>query len=170
MNANLVNSVNSISEANTLNQDEIGKTDRFSIRQFLLDELRSQFGEISASMQRVATRLAAEVQRVCSKSDRIQTSGNIRGWQVSLARHRLKKCLSYYQLGSKRGRAELHSNLSVIVYRHIAPSRSHLGFSARYNLIEDFLQDFYTESLKAFRRENEVEEDYQPRTKLELAE
>jgi hypothetical protein len=32
------------------------------------------------------------------------------------------------------------------------------------------LQDFYTESLKAFRRENEVSANYQPRTRLELAE
>lgn len=74
------------------------------------------------------------------------------------------------QLGSQQGRVELHSNLSVMIYRHIAPPQKQLGFSARYNLIEDFLQEFYTESLRAFRRENEVAEDYQPRTKLELAE
>jgi hypothetical protein len=58
----------------------------------------------------------------------------------------------------------------VVVYRHIAPSQAQLGFSGRYNLIEDFLQDFYVESLKAFRRENDVPEDYQPRTQFELAE
>jgi hypothetical protein len=37
-------------------------------------------------------------------------------------------------------------------------------------LIEDFLQDFYAESLKAFRRENQLETDYTPRTQIELAE
>jgi hypothetical protein len=57
-----------------------------------------------------------------------------------------------------------------MIYRHIAPSHSQLSFSARYNLIEDFLQDFYAESLKAFRRENDVPIDYTPRTQLELAE
>ncbi len=45
-----------------------------------------------------------------------------------------------------------------------------LGFQARYSLIEDFLQSFYSESLKAFRRENELPDGYQPRTRLELAE
>jgi len=37
-------------------------------------------------------------------------------------------------------------------------------------LVEDFLQGFYTESIKAFRRENELSETFQPRTRLELAE
>jgi hypothetical protein len=57
-----------------------------------------------------------------------------------------------------------------MVYRYVAPSRMQLGFQARYNLIEDFLQGFYSESLKAFRRENELPDGYQPRTRLELAE
>jgi hypothetical protein len=57
-----------------------------------------------------------------------------------------------------------------MIYRHVAQAQAQLSFSARYNLIEDFLQDFYAESLKAFRRENEMAADYTPRTQLELAE
>jgi len=45
-----------------------------------------------------------------------------------------------------------------------------LNFQARYNMIEDFLQGFYIESLRAFRREHQVDATYQPRTQLELAE
>lgn len=70
----------------------------------------------------------------------------------------------------KKGRVELHSQLGAMVYRHVATPNSDLGFDARYNLIEDFLQAFYLEAIKAFRRENELAEDYTPRTQLELAE
>ncbi|NES85866.1 MAG: HetZ-related protein [Moorea sp. SIO2B7] len=141
-----------------------------SLQQVLQEELKAQVKTGSASVINVATRIAHEVERICDKSDRIQSSGQIQSWELSLARHRLNKCLTYYQLGSKQGRIELHSNLSVMVYRHIALSQAKLGFAGRYNLIEDFLQEFYTESLRAFRRENEVAPHYQPRTKLELAE
>lgn len=118
----------------------------------------------------VAARIAQEVERICLKSDRIQASGDVYAWQVSLGRHRLNKCLDYYRLGSRRGRAELHSILSTMVYRHIAPAKSNLNFQGRHTLIEDFLQSFYIESLKLFRRENELPEDYSPRTRLELSE
>jgi hypothetical protein len=57
-----------------------------------------------------------------------------------------------------------------MIYRHVAAPQSQLSFAARYNLIEDFLQDFYAESLKAFRRENQLDAHYTPRTQLELAE
>jgi hypothetical protein len=60
--------------------------------------------------------------------------------------------------------------LGSIIYRYVAPTRLQLGFQARYNLIEDFLQAFYGESLKAFRRENELGDSYQPQSRLELAE
>jgi hypothetical protein len=129
--------------------------------------------EVSASPEKIAaiaTRIAIEVDRICSKSDRIQKSGIGESWRIGLARHRVSKCLYYYQLGSRRGRIELHSHLSSIVYRYISLPQSQLGFQGRYALIEDFLQDFYTESLKAFRRENLLAEDYQPRSLLELAE
>ncbi|HBB35259.1 MAG TPA: hypothetical protein DDZ80_09495 [Cyanobacteria bacterium UBA8803] len=130
----------------------------------------SNSGGLPSRAQAVVQRIALEVERICTKSDRIQTSGQVHSWQLTLARHRLQKCLSYYNLGAKQGRVELHSTLSVMVYRHVAQPQSQLKFSARYNLIEDFLQDFYAESLKAFRRENQVDEDYTPRTQLELAE
>ncbi|AFY40654.1 hypothetical protein Lepto7376_4560 [[Leptolyngbya] sp. PCC 7376] len=127
--------------------------------------------ETSLKMIRaIATRMTIEVKRICEKSKRIQKSGEIKSWEKSLARHRINKCVGYYRLGSAQGRSELHSKLSVIVYRYIAPSRAQLGFAGRYNLIEDFMQDFYAESLKAFRRENDVPADYQPKTRLELAE
>jgi hypothetical protein len=36
--------------------------------------------------------------------------------------------------------------------------------------LEDFLQGFYIEALKAFRRENQVDADYSPKTRLQLSE
>lgn len=138
--------------------------------QILAQELKSEIKNLNGNAELLAGRIAAEVDRVCSKSGRIQASGQAQSWQLSLARHRLQKCLTYYQLGSRRGRVELHSTLGSMVYRYVAPSRMQLGFQARYTLIEDFLQGFYSESLKAFRRENALPEDYTPKTRLELAE
>ncbi|MGB3694580.1 MAG: HetZ-related protein [Spirulinaceae cyanobacterium] len=161
--------VNQFTDNNQFYPEVKPSNDQESLNQLIQEELLSQV-KSSSSVQEVATRITLEVTRVCNKSKRIQKSGEVRSWQLSLGRHRIGKCMTYYQLGSKQGRAELHSNLSVMVYRHIAPAKAQLGFSGRYTLIEDFLQDFYAESLKAFRRENEVTEDYQPRTKLQLAE
>ncbi|WP_421657361.1 HetZ-related protein [Leptothermofonsia sp. ETS-13] len=141
-----------------------------TLTQLLLRELRSEVKASANDVETLATRIATEVDRICHKSGRIQTSGKVRSWQLSLARHRLQKCLTYYQLGSRRGRLELHSTLGSMVYRYVAPTWMQLGFQARYSLIEDFLQGFYSESLKAFRRENELSDGYQPRTRLELAE
>lgn len=168
---------------NPLDHPEIFGTDTQSLIDLLLEEMRlalygSKQSNSSSSSPKplpsrakaVARRMVLEVQRICRKSDRIQTSGQVRSWQITLIRHRLHKCLGYYKLGSKQGRVDLHSTLSAMVYRHVAQPQSQLKFSARYNLIEDFLQDFYAESLKAFRRENEVDEDYTPRTQIELAE
>ncbi len=144
--------------------------DQQALIQMLSQELTAEIRNLNGSAVALASRIAAEVDRVCHKSGRILASGQAQSWQISLARHRLQKCLTYYQLGSRRGRVELHSTLGSMVYRYVAPSRMQLGFQARYNLIEDFLQGFYSESLKAFRRENELPDDYQPRTRLELAE
>jgi len=144
--------------------------DQAALIQMLSQELKAEIPTLNGNAETLAQRIAAEVDRVCQKSGRIQASGQAQSWQISLARHRLQKCLTYYQLGSRRGRVELHSTLGSMVYRYVAPSRLQLGFQARFNLIEDFLQSFYTESLKAFRRENELPENYQPRTRLELAE
>lgn len=141
-----------------------------SLEHLIYQEMLAVVSSASPSLRGVTRRIVQEVERVCEKSDRIQKSGQIETWQLSLGRHRLNKCLTYYKHGSQKGRIELHSNLSVIVYRYIAPAQSQLSFSGRYNLIEDFLQEFYAESLRAFRRENDVTEDYQPRTRLELAE
>jgi hypothetical protein len=148
----------------------VTESDNSVLKDMLYSELQRQIGGISSRAKAVLNRIALEVERICRKSNRIQTSGQIRSWQLTLARHRLQKCLSYYRLGSRQGRVELHSNLSVMIYRHVALPQSQLKFSARCNLIEDFLQDFYAESLKAFRRENPVPEDYSPRTQIELAE
>ena len=169
MSINTANYVNHSSACDN-RHPEVMEVASHYLQQHLMETLNSRLQSTSPSVKAVANRLALEVQRVCNKSKRIQTSGEVRHWQLSLGSHRLNKCLNYYELGSRQGRVELHSNLSVMIYRHIAPARKQLGFSARYNLIEDFLQEFYTESLRAFRRENEVPEDYQPRTKLELAE
>jgi hypothetical protein len=144
--------------------------DQAALIQMLAQEFREEVSHLNGSVESLAGRIATEVERVCQKSGRIQASGQAQSWQISLARHRLQKCINYYQLGSQRGRVELHSTLGSMVYRYVAPSRMQLGFQARYTLIEDFLQGFYTESLKAFRRENVLPETYQPRSRLELAE
>jgi hypothetical protein len=166
--ANLATSTPSLNRHVSAEQLQVPNGD--ALVQLLCKEMQVQVKTAPRCVQAVAKRIAKEVERICNKSSRIQTSGEIKSWLVTLARHRLQKCLRYYQLGSKKGRVELHSHLGAMVYRHIATSKSELGFEARYNLIEDFLQAFYLEAIKAFRRENELPEDYTPRTQLELAE
>ena len=144
--------------------------DTIALCELLKEELIHQVGSLPSCALSVLSRLVAEVERICHKSERIQKGGEIRSTQLTLARHRLSKCIEYYNLGSKQGRVELHSHLSVMIYRHVAPASSQLSFAARRHLIEDFLQDFYATSLKAFRRENELADDYTPRTRIELAE
>jgi len=140
------------------------------LSQILQAELEAELEKPNSLSPRVADRIAREVSRICDKSTRIQTSGEVNNWLLTLGRHRIKKCMHYYHLGSRRGRVELHSNLSTMVYRHIAPHKTPMGFQGRHALIEDFLQGFYIEVLKVFRRENEMAADYTPRTRLELAE
>jgi len=170
MKANLVDlpTSNPSFVVNNVAIEEFPATD--TLMQLLCQELQSQVKAGSGCIKAVAQRIAKEVKRICDKSSRIQTSGQVQSWQLTLAKHRLHKCLHYYQLGSRRGRVELHSSLGAMVYRHVTPSGTEYGFEARYNLIEDFLQAFYIEAIKAFRRENELAEDYQPRTQLQLAE
>ncbi|ALF53016.1 hypothetical protein ACX27_09395 [Nostoc piscinale CENA21] len=170
MKANLVNLPTSTPNFVVSNVaiEEFPPTD--TLIQLLCQEIQAQVKASSGCVKAVAQRIAKEVRRICDKSSRIQTSGQVQSWQLTLAKHRLHKCLHYYQLGSRRGRVELHSSLGAMVYRHVTPSGSEYGFDARYNLIEDFLQAFYIEAIKAFRRENELAEDYQPRTQLQLAE
>jgi hypothetical protein len=141
-----------------------------ALSELLKEELILQLGSLPSSALLVINRIVVEVKRICTKSERIQNGGDIRSWQITLARHRLSKCIEYYNLGSKQGRVELHSHLSVMIYRQVAPERAQLSFAARHLLIEDFLQDFYADSLKALRRENDLADNYTPRTRIELAE
>jgi hypothetical protein len=171
MKANLVNLPNSTPAFDgDISTEDLSDINSETLLQLLCQEMQSQVKASNGCVKAVTKRIAKEVERICDKSSRIQTSGQVRSWQITLARHRLQKCLRYYQLGSKQGRVELHSSLGAIVYRHVTVAGSELGFEARYNLIEDFLQAFYIEAIKAFRRENELAEDYTPRTQLQLAE
>ncbi|MEO0988713.1 MAG: hypothetical protein AAFY20_24720, partial [Cyanobacteria bacterium J06639_14] len=119
---------------------------------WLMGEFQKELPTKASSLKTVTYRFASEVDRICRMSNRIQSSGDVEQWQKSLARHRLNKCLHYFNLGSRQGRVELHSTLSAIAYRYIAPRQAQLGFEGRYTLLEDFLQGFYIEVLKAFRR------------------
>lgn len=141
-----------------------------AIFQLLLNELKLSTNASEQNCQDVAERISEEVSRICSESQRIQASGEVESWATTLARHRLQQCLHYYKLGSRRGRVELHSTLSAVVYRYITPPQTQSSYQARLTLIEDFLQGFYMEALNAFRRETQLPPDYQPRTLLELAE
>lgn len=136
----------------------------------LCKDLRDATRSSERGCRATADRLSAEVHRVCAQSQRIQATGEVSSWADTLANHRLNQCLKYYRLGSRQGRIELHSTLSAIIYRYIAPPQAQAGYQARLSLIDDFLQNFYLESLNAFRRENETVADFQPRTLLELAE
>jgi DNA-binding protein Fis len=140
------------------------------IFQLLFNELRVSTNASEQDCTQVAERLTQEVNRICTESKRIQASGEIGAWGITLAKHRLEQCLHYYKLGSRRGRIDLHSNLSAVVYRYITPPQTQASYQARLTLIEDFLQGFYIESLSACRRENQLPTTYQPKTLLQLAE
>lgn len=141
-----------------------------AIFQLLLNELKQATTASERNCREVADRLTQEVVRICSESKRIQASGEIQTWATTLAKHRLQQCLTYYRLGSRRGRAELHSNLSAVIYRYITPPQTQSSYQARLVLIEDFLQGFYMEALNAFRRESQLGASYTPRSTLELSE
>ncbi|MGB3291936.1 MAG: heterocyst differentiation protein HetZ [Phormidesmis sp.] len=136
----------------------------------LFQELSQATQASKQNCREVADRIACEVQRICIESQRIQNSGDVAGWADDLANHRLKQCLRYVSFGSSKGRLELHSSLSAIIYRYMTPPQVHASYQARISLIEDFLQNFYGESINAFRREHAVASDYRPRSLLELAE
>ncbi len=171
MKANVVNLPNSTPIFdNHVSTEEFSDSSSDTLIELLCEEMQAQVKATPKSVEALAKRIVIEVERICDKSSRIQTSGEIKSWQMTLGRHRMQKCLRYYQLGSKQGRVELHSNLGAMVYRHVTISGSELGFEARYSLIEDFLQAFYIEAIKAFRRENELPHDHTPRTQLQLAE
>lgn len=148
---------------------EIGQSVE-KIFQLLLDELQKSTRASEQNCRDVAQRLTAEVTRICTESKRIQATGDVESWAITLAQHRLDQCLNYYELGSGPGRVELHSTLSAIVYRYITPPQVQSSYQARLELIKDFLQGFYLEALNAFRRETQMPGTYSPRTRLELAE
>lgn len=141
-----------------------------AIFQLVFSELKQSTQASEQNCHDVASRLSGEVSRICSESKRIQSSGEIETWSITLARHRLKQCLKYYEMGSRRGRVELHSTLSAVIYRYITPPQVQSSYQARLTLIEDFLQGFYIEALNAFRRETQLPPAYRPRTLLELSE
>ncbi|MGH7999608.1 MAG: heterocyst differentiation protein HetZ [Brasilonema sp.] len=141
-----------------------------AIFQLLFKELQQSTKASEQNCRDVATRIAAEVYRICTESKRIQAAGTVEHSALTLARHRLQQCLRYYELGSNRGRVELHSTLSAIIYRYINPPQRQLSYQGRLVVIEDFLQSFYLEALNAFRRENQLGTTYRPQTLLELAE
>lgn len=138
--------------------------------QLLLNELKLSTSASEQNCRDVADRLSREVSRICTESKRIQSSGEAETWALTLAKHRLQQCLHYYKLGSGKGRIELASTLSAVVYRYISPPQSQSTYQARLPLIEDFLQGFYIEALNAFRRENQLLPTYSPKTLLQLAE
>jgi len=147
-----------------------------AIFELIFNELRRSTPASAQNCREVAARLATEVIRICQQSQRIQSLGDVDVWAVKLARHRLHQCLHYYYLKATMARLDLHSTLSAIIYRYIAPSRTSSAYQRRLTLIEDFLQGFYVEALTAFRREGANSEvapinpTYTPRTLLELAE
>ncbi|MBG1269046.1 heterocyst differentiation protein HetZ [Nostoc sp. WHI] len=140
------------------------------IFQLLSKEFQQSTKASQQNCHDVATRITTEVYRICHESKRIQASGSVESSAMTLARHRLQQCLRYYQFGSNRGRVELHSTLSAIIYRYINPPQKQLSYQGRLTIIEDFLQSFYLEALNAFRRENQLGATYRPQTLLELAE
>jgi hypothetical protein len=170
VNTTTTNSLHQTSFSTDNAPENITLTDTMALSELLKEELILQLGSLPSNALTVINRIVAEVERICTKSERIQKGGDIRSMQLSLARHRLSKCIEYYNLGSKQGRVELHSHLSVMIYRQVAPSQAQLSFAARRLLIEDFLQDFYANSLKALRREQQLADNYTPRTRIELAE
>jgi hypothetical protein len=170
VNATTTNSLHQTSFSTDNAPENLTVTDTKALSELLNEELILQLGSLPSNALTVINRMVVEVERICTKSERIQKGGDIREWQLTLARHRLSKCIEYYKLGSKQGRVELHSHLSVMIYRQVAPAQAQLSFAARHLLIEDFLQDFYADSLKALRRENDLADNYTPRTRIELAE
>jgi hypothetical protein len=151
-----------------MNMGEICQSE--SIYQRLLSELKQSTQASEQNCQDVARRLTDEAIRICTESQRIQASGEVETWAMTLAQHRLRQCLHYYQLGAQQGPVELHSTLSAIIYRYITPPQVQSSYQARLELIKDFLQGFYIETLNSFRKEAQLPAHYRPKTLLELSE
>jgi len=114
MNVKINRATHLSSQPKSFHPDAIEETPSFSLQQQLLEEMHAKVGGLSRSVRSVVARITCEVERVCSKSARIQNSGKVRDHLIELGNHRLNKCLHYYKLGSQQGRVELHGNLSVM--------------------------------------------------------
>lgn len=141
-----------------------------AIFQLLFSCLTQSTDALEPTCREVAERLAAEVTRICDRSQHIQTSGDVEGWTLRLARYRLQQCLLYYYMGSRRGRLELQNILIAIISPYINSSRPPLNDRLQRNLILGFFQGFYSEALNALRQENQLPQTYRPQNRLELAE
>jgi hypothetical protein len=91
MNVKIANSLNQTSDSRLHAPEIVEETDTQALSDLLLDELRSQVGSEPSRAKTLVNRIALEVERICRKSDRIQTSGEIGSWQLTLARHRLSQ-------------------------------------------------------------------------------
>ena len=102
MKANLANlPISTSTFEGHVSTEELSANNTDILIQLLCQEMQAQVKAASGCVEAVAQRIAKEVKRICDKSSRIQTSGEIQSWQLTLSRHRLQKCLHYYQLGSR---------------------------------------------------------------------
>jgi len=148
---------------NTLTQDHKKNTLQTKIEAEFFKHLRCK----PAGIGFVSQRLSKKIETTCIRSNHIQNSGVVNHWEMTLIRHHTQKFSYYYLLRANQRRIKLHHLLSSMAYSHIGRN---LNYHARQALLEDFLQDFYIETLQAFRREYSFASTYCPKTRVELAE
>lgn len=141
-----------------------------AIFQLLFNSLTQSTNALDLTCREVSERLTAEISWICARSQRIQTSGDVEAWAFRLGWYRLQQCLLYYNLGSRGGRVELQNTLITIISPYMTPSHPSSNNRPQQYSIEDFLQGFYVEALKSFRRESQMPQTYRPQNRLELAE
>ena len=86
------------SAAPSLNQIQFDQIQPTALVEALLRDYGAELPALTPQVRAVVTRIAIEVERVCSKSSRIQTSGDIAGEKMYLAGLRMQRCLNYYRL------------------------------------------------------------------------
>jgi hypothetical protein len=109
----------------------------------------------------VCDRILADINKIYSKSDRLQSVKNINSTLDNLIKLRINKLAEYYKLGAKKGYETLSSRFRQFILRGLA-------IAPNIN-IYDFIQSFHIEILRTFRREHQLI-DHQPTSKLEIAE
>jgi len=117
----------------------------------------------------IARRLAAKIDRIFQYSPRMQRDPERH--KKALGRHwieRMETCLSYKDCGHTLVRKSIVGMVCHYFSRNNGRFRSALGVKA--DLLEEFLQEFCIEALRAFRRESNLREPYRPTTRLERAE